>query len=191
MAANNEVEIKFLVEDIGALEAKLRRLNFRQITPPTHEMNTLYDTSDQRLRRAGQLLRIRRYGDRWILTHKSKGAAGPHKSRIETETGISDGEKLAAIFESLGLSPSFLYEKFRSEWTDSQGHVVIDQTPIGNVAEIEGEPDWIDSTAAALDVAPSRYITSNYAQMFFDWKSRTGSNAEAMTFAAVGVRPPQ
>ncbi|MFB3815149.1 MAG: class IV adenylate cyclase [Terriglobales bacterium] len=184
-----EVEIKFLVADIGALETRLRERGFRQVTPPAHEMNTLYDTSDRRLRRAGELLRIRRYGDRWILTHKAKGKTGTHKSRVETETEVADGESLAQILRSLGFSPSFRYEKFRSEWTDSKGHVVIDRTPIGNVAEIEGKPDWIDATAAALGVSRAQYITANYAQMFMEWKRRTGSQANEMTFAALGVTP--
>lgn len=184
-----EVEIKFLVDDVRALERKLRASEFRRITPRTHEMNTLYDLPGEPLRNRGELLRIRKYGDRWILTHKAKGKAGRHKSRVETETDVSDGAKLAQIFAALGFSPSFRYEKFRSEWTDGKGHVVIDETPIGNVSEIEGPPRWIDRTAKQLGITRDRYITSNYAQMFFDWKHQTGSTAGEMTFKAVGVKP--
>ncbi len=191
MAARKEVEIKFLVHDVAALERLLRDLGFRQLTPSTHEMNVLYDTPSRRLRRAGELLRLRRYGERWVLTHKAKGEAGRHKSRLEEETQVSDGEQMAAILTALGFVPSFRYEKFRSEWSDGKGHVVIDCTPIGQVAEIEGEPDWIDATAAALKIGREAYITSNYAQMFAEWKQRTGSPAEEMTFAAVGVAPPE
>ncbi len=191
MAGRKEVEIKFLVRDAAALERDLRELGFRLLTPRTHEMNVLYDTPDRRLRRAGELLRLRQYGGRWILTHKARGEAGRHKSRVETETEVADGQQLHAILRALGFAPSFRYEKFRSEWSDGKGHVVLDCTPIGDVAEIEGEPAWIDATAAALKVGRDAYITSNYAQMFADWKQRTGSPAEEMTFAAVGVTPPE
>ena len=188
MPATKEIEIKFLVEDLRTLRRKLRENGFREVTPRTHEMNTLYDTPSRSLRRRGELLRIRKYGGRWILTHKAKGAAGRYKSRAEIETEVADGEQLSAIFQALAFTPAFRYEKFRSEWSDNRGHVVIDETPIGMVAEIEGSPRWIDATAKRLGVARRQYITWNYAQMFFDWKKRTGSGAEEMTFRAVKKR---
>ena len=58
---------------------------------------------------------------------------------------------MGRIIEAVGFSPSFRYEKFRSEWADSNGHVVIDETPIGNFGEIEGQAKWIDSTARRLE----------------------------------------
>jgi adenylate cyclase class 2 len=184
----NEVEIKFIVDDLPALRGKLGQAGFREETPRTHEMNVLYDLPGQLLRGRGELLRIRKYGDKWKLTHKAPGASGKHKSRVETETAVHDGEALERIFGSLGLKESFRYEKFRSEWSDGKGAVVLDETPIGNVAEIEGTPDWIDAVAKKLGVAERDYLTVSYAQMFFDWKQRTGSAAEQMTFAAVGKR---
>lgn len=184
MAGQKEIEIKFEIADLGALARRLLDIGFRIETPRTHEMNVLYDCG-QRLRRAGEILRLRQYGNTWRLTHKSRGSAGPHKSRIETETAVTDGEKLDAILRALGFAPSFRYEKFRTEWSDGQGHVVVDETPIGNIAEIEGRPEWIDATARALGVAPGSYITDSYAAMFFAWKRRTRNAAEEMTFRAV------
>src|SRR5947207_8972263 len=113
MASHKEVEIKFRVDDIRALTRKLRAAAFRQITPRTHEMNTLYDLPGQPLRQRGELLRLRRYGKEWRLTHKAKGTAGRHKMREETETKISDGKKMETILRALGFAPSFRYEKFR------------------------------------------------------------------------------
>jgi len=84
------------------------------------------------------------------------------------------------------LQESFRYEKFRSEWTDGKGEIVLDETPIGNLAEIEGEPAWIDAVARKLGVAERDYITASYAQLFLEWKKKTGSSAEQMTFAALG-----
>src|SRR5271157_2683339 len=186
MATPQEIEIKFLVSDRNALERKLREHGFREETPPTHEVNTLYDLAGQELRRKGELLRLRKYGDEWRLTHKAKVKLGRHKSRGELETGVADGEKMDSILRALGYAPSFVYEKFRAEWSDGDGHVVLDHTPIGDIAEIEGKSRWIDHTARLIDLKPEDYITKSYAELFFDWKRNTGSKAENMTFRECG-----
>jgi len=190
MPEPQEVEIKFQVEDVSTLEQKLRDAGFQQKTAPTHELNTLYDLPNGSLRMRGDLLRIRKYGDRWKLTHKSKGVDGRHKTRVERETAIGDGEQLDDIFRALGYSPIFVYEKFRSEWSDGHGEVVIDRTPIGDLAEIEGTPEWIDETAKKLNVSQKSYITLSYGALFDQWRVQTGNTARNMTFAELNVAPP-
>ena len=181
----NEVEIKFLIPDLATVERRLRAIGFRRTTPRTHEMNVLYDLPGSPLRRSGEILRLREFGGKWKLTHKSKGTAKRHKSRVEIETRVEDGKKMDAILRALGFRPSFRYEKFRSEWTDGAGEVVLDQTPIGDIGEIEGSPRWIDSTARHLSLGPRDYITDSYGALFLRWKRRTRSKAKDMTFAAV------
>lgn len=185
MSANREVEIKFRVEDIPALVVRLEAAGFRQVTPRTHEMNTLYDLPGSPLRRRGALLRIRKYGPAWTVTYKDKSTAHPgrHKSRREIETPVENGQALADILAACGFSPVFAYEKFRCEWSDSAGHVVIDETPIGNFAEIEGPPQWIDSVAARLGVSRRHYITASYSELFMLWKKKSGSEVTQMLFA--------
>ena len=182
MAAPQEVEVKFLVSDLKALEKKLREHGFRCETSSTHEVNTLYDLPGQKLRRKGELLRLRCYGDKWKLTHKTKGKMGRHKSRGELETSVSDGKAMDAMLSALGYSPSFVYEKYRAEWKDDEGKVVLDHTPIGDLAEIEGKARWIDRTARALGIASKEYITKSYAELFFEWKRKTKCKAKNMTF---------
>ncbi|HEY4932168.1 MAG TPA: class IV adenylate cyclase [Terriglobales bacterium] len=186
MAAPQEVEIKVLVPDVKRLEQRLHELGFRCVTPSTREVNTLYDLPNQELRNKSELLRLRQYGEKWILTHKGKGIPGPHKSRTELETGVSDGKQMDSLLRALGYAPTFVYEKFRAEWSDGQGHVVLDHTPIGDVAEIEGESAWIDRTARALGVHPADYITKSYIELFFEWKRKTNRKAENMTFQEIG-----
>ncbi len=188
MPTPQEIEIKFLVSDLKALERKLRQLGFGEETPSTHEVNTLYDLPGQKLRRKGELLRLRDYGGKWKLTHKAKVKLGRHKSRGELETAVSDGKQMDAILRALGYSLSFVYEKFRAEWSDGIGHVVLDHTPIGDVAEIEGKSRWIDRVARELGLKPGDYITKSYAELFFDWKRKTGRKAENMTFREVKSR---
>src|SRR6202166_2051783 len=183
-----EGEIKFRIENMPAVSRSLKQAGFKCVTRSTHEMNTLYDLPGEKLRGRGELLRLRKYGDSWVLTHKAKGKAGRHKSRVELQTDIEDGKEMDAILRALGFAPIFRYEKYRAEWSDGAGHVVLDGTPIGNFGEIEGTPRWIDRTARALGISSSDYITSTYAPMFFEWKQRTGSGATEMTFRAVGKK---
>ena len=187
MATDREVEIKFKIEDVEALNASLQAAGFRLITPRTHEMNTLFDQSGGKLRRRGALLRLREYGPRWTLTYKDRSGkqSGRHKSRREIETKVENGEATGRIIEAVGFSPSFRYEKFRSEWADSHGHVVIDETPIGNFGEIEGQAKWIDSTARLLNISVKSYLKESYAELFAAWKRKTRSKAKEMTFKEI------
>ncbi len=188
MPSNKEIEIKFRVTDARALARRLRAAKFPLVTPPTHEMNTLYDLPGQPLRKRGDLLRLRQYGDTWMLTHKSKGTAGRHKTRVELETQVTDGNKMDAILRALHFQPTFRYEKYRAEWSDGRGHVVVDETPIGNFGEIEGPPRWIDQTAKKLDIRPEDYLTDTYAGLFFAWKRKTRNAAKEMTYRAIRLR---
>ncbi|MGH9514383.1 MAG: class IV adenylate cyclase [Terriglobales bacterium] len=188
MSSPLEVEIKFRIANIEGLVARLSQLGFQQVTLRTHEMNTLFDLPGHPLRDRGDVLRLRKYGQIWVLTHKTKSKKqdGPHKTRIETETRVDNGEKMEAILRALQFEPSFRYEKFRAEWKDGNGHVVIDETPIGNFGEIEGPPEWIDSVARDLGIDRKDYITETYAGLFNSWKRQTKSVAEEMTFEAIG-----
>jgi adenylate cyclase class 2 len=184
MSSNHEVEIKFRIADFDALTASLQSARFQLLTPRTHEMNTLYDLPGGELRARGALLRLRQYGDKWTITYKDKAATqGKHKSRPEIETPVENGPAMDLILQGLGFRPSFSYEKFRAEWTDQRGHVVLDETPVGNFGEIEGSPEWIDRTASQLGLAESQYIKLSYTELFREWKRATGSSAENMLFA--------
>ncbi len=189
-----ETEIKFRVDDLAALALRLEAIGFRLETPRSFESNVLYDTPDRQLRAHTEILRIRNYTGRWTLTHKRMPHGTPgtadaninrHKHRVETETGVADGDVLAAVFLSLGLVAAFRYEKWRTEWHDGEGHCVVDETPIGNYAELEGSSTWIDRVAPRLGIGPAEYITLSYGRLFDQWRARHGSAAQDLTFAAV------
>ncbi|MGH9600614.1 MAG: class IV adenylate cyclase [Terracidiphilus sp.] len=198
-----ETEIKFRVAGLTRLAQRLQAAGFHVETPRAFESNVLYDTPDRRMRARTEILRIRSYAGRWTVTHKrlpgSDAAPGPslaapssedrgndrHKHRIETQTEVSDGEAVAEIFASLGLVAAFRYEKWRTEWTDGEGCCVVDETPIGDYAELEGPAGWIDRTAARLGVDQADYLTLSYGRLFEQWRQEHSSAAEDLTFAAV------
>lgn len=186
-----ETEIKFVVADVAELNRRLASSGFTLETPRSFESNILYDTPERAMRARTEILRIRDYAGRWTVTHKRLPEVGPgedrHKHRIETETTVGDGAVLAEVFRSLGLTEAFRYEKWRTEWHEGAGHCVIDETPIGNYAELEGEPEWIDQMAARIGVAQSDYITFSYGRLFEQWREQTGSKARDLTFAAVAA----
>jgi adenylate cyclase class 2 len=184
----HEIEIKFRIENFAPVTRALKKAGFKEITRSTHEMNSLYDLPGQKLRKRGVMLRLRKYGEKWVMTHKAKGEAGRHKKRTEFETAVENGEQMDAILRALGFAPTFRYEKYRAEWSDGSGHVVLDKTPIGNFGEIEGPVRWIDRTAGALGIRQEDYITETYAPMFFAWKRQTHSKATEMTFRAVAKK---
>jgi adenylate cyclase class 2 len=180
-----ETEIKFAVPDARKLITALKKAGFRLQTKRTFESNILYDFPDRSLRRRGELIRVRRYGKQWKLTFKAKALAGRHKRREEIETAIANGPALELMLIRLGLTRSFAYEKYRAEWSDGIGHVVLDETPIGIFAEIEGPARWIDRTAAALGIPREEYLKSSYADLFVAWKKSTRSAATEMTFSQI------
>jgi adenylate cyclase class 2 len=184
-----EIEVKFRVENGAALVKELNRLGFHCITPRTFERNVLFDTPDRRLRSEQAILRIRKYGDRWVLTHKclppDNDPQGRHKRRVETETEVADGEALGAVFTQLGFQPAFIYEKWRTEYADATGHCVLDETPIGFFAELEGPEEWIDTMVSRLGLDPSAVMTLSYGRLFDLWRENTGSRASDLTFAAI------
>jgi adenylate cyclase class 2 len=183
-----ETEIKFRVDDLTGLTQRLQAAGFSVQTPRAFESNVLYDTPDRAMRARTEILRIREYAGRCILTHKRLPDVGPgedrHKHRIETETEVADGEALAQVFLSLGLVAAFCYEKWRTEWSDGEGHCVVDETPIGDYAELEGSAEWIDRAATRLGIEAAQYITLSYGRLFDLWREQNNSTAEDLTFSA-------
>ena len=186
-----ETELKFLVSDQAALRARAIELGLQLQTERTFESNTLYDTPDRTLREKKQILRLRTYGELCTLTHKrmvygATDEGARHKTRVETETTLEDCDAMAEVFTQLGFGPVFRYEKYRTEWAaDGGGHMVVDETPIGVWAELEGEPDWIDGMVDLLGVPQESCTTESYGALFLQWKERTGSPAEHLTFSEV------
>lgn len=185
-----EIELKFRVDDVAGFRATVARLELHLRTERSFESNTLYDTPNRDLRHKRHLLRLREYKGHCVVTHKRVGDDGGadvrYKTRIETETEIEECAALAEIFTQLGFAPVFRYEKFRTEWSAGDGgHLVLDETPIGTWAELEGDPAWIDAMLGKLEVDGSRCTTDSYGSLFLQWKEAHGSPVNNLTFSEI------
>jgi adenylate cyclase, class 2 len=183
--SQHETEIKLRVE-ARAARRLLGRLGFRVRRRRVFESNIVYDTPDLALRRQGKLLRLRRAGPRVTLTFKGPAASLKYKSREELECRVPEFELVDRLIQEIGFNPVFRYEKFRTEYSldEGTGTVMLDVTPIGDFLELEGDPEWIDSTARLLGFEESAYITASYASLHVDHCRSAGGSAAEMVFPA-------
>jgi len=180
---HREIEIKLKVPDAAHGRRLLRASGFRVSRPRVFEANTVFDTPDSRLRRAGCLVRVRDVKGAAKLTYKGPGSAGRHKDREELEVSAADPPVLGAILQRLGFRPAFRYEKFRTEFRrDPGGDATLDETPIGVFLELEGTPAWIDRTARRLGFAEKDYITDSYGTLYLKWCAQARRKPSHMVF---------
>jgi adenylate cyclase class 2 len=182
-----ENEIKLALSGAAAGRRILRAAGFRVIHPRVFESNIVLDTPDHSILHAGALLRVRQVGKRGILTYKGPAAEdGPHKSRLEVESEISDPAATQAIFGKLGFHPVFRYDKYRTEFArqGESGKAMLDETPIGVYLELEGAPRWVDRTARLLGFAPADYIKSSYGRLYAEHCAAHGRERDDMVFPA-------
>ena len=179
-----ETEVKLRLADAAAFRSLLIE---RGWTPSRQifERNTVFDTPNQELLNSQRLLRIRQIDDRAIVTVKLPAVYdGPHKVREEHQFETNDVEQARQVFLGLGYEPSWIYEKrrttFRKDGED--GVIEVDETPIGDFTEMEGDAGWIDRTAQALGFSRADYVTDTYRALFGEWAARTGSDVKHMTF---------
>ncbi len=184
--AGVETEIKIRVGDVEEIEARLRARGFEEMSGRSFEANAVWDTPERMLRASGEIVRIRDTQGTHVLTYKGKAETTKYKSREELECEMSDTLALARILERLGLKPMFRYEKYRTEFQrvgDGGGVVTVDETPIGNFIELEGEPAWIDATAHELGFTESDFSTKSYGALYIEWCNAQGVEPRHMVFS--------
>ena len=179
-----ETEIKLPAGDVAAARRRLRRAGFRLHKRRVFEDNLILDTPENRLRKAGELLRVRHAGSDVILTYKGRAKNGRHKSREECEVAVEDWEAMVAIAERLGFHPAFRYQKYRAEYAlpGTSGIATLDETPIGTFFELEGRPRWIDRAAQRLGFSGRDYITKSYGRLYLEWCEKRRIKPKDMVF---------
>ena len=175
-----ETEVKIRIGDAESARKLILAAGFEETKGRIFEANDVFDLADRPLFKSGELLRVRQTGDVGSITWKGPATTGTHKSRPEIECSLDDPRAMAAILLRLGYARVFRYEKYRTEFGSAAtvGTITLDETPIGNFLELEGEGGWIDRTAAQLGFDSKQYVTSSYAALFREHSP----NAEDMVF---------
>lgn len=190
MNSRHETEVKLAVRDSRTLKRRLTQMGFRPAKLRHFESNQLFDFPSLRLRRAGCLMRLRFAGGRAVLTFKGAAVRSvKYKIRPEIETEVQDGKRLWQILESIGLEPTFRYEKYRTTYAltgeRNESHdLVYDETPIGNYLEIEGPQRWIDQVARQLGYSQQDYVTASYGRLYLEYCQQKRKKPGNMVFPA-------
>ena len=185
MAADGarEIEIKLKVDSPEAGRKLLERAGFSERVPRVFERNTVFDNAAGSLCEAGKLLRVRQLDHSGVLTYKGPEERARHKTRLEIESRVERPEAVCAILMKLGFEPAFRYEKYRTEFAGTgPGVATIDETPVGTYLELEGEPAWIDRTAAALGFSEAQYCTLSYGALYREHCRSLGIEPSDMVF---------
>jgi len=121
-----EAEIKILEIDRKATEEKLCSLGAQKIFDG--EIHALYyDFPDETIRKKEGVLRLRREGEKAVVTYKSSVEDPYAKVREEREVEVSDFDVMAGILESIGLSPRLEMKKHRTTYASGEVHFELDK----------------------------------------------------------------
>jgi adenylate cyclase class 2 len=183
---HEEIEVKFLIEDLSAIRQRLVALGATLKTPRTFEENWLFDTPDEQLTRQSRLLRLRR-DRRNLITYKEPPTHqdADFKVQQEYEIEVSDFAQAHTILEKLGFAPVLRYEKYRETFTYQGAEVVLDEVPFGTFLDIEAPRDVIRRIAPALGLKFDARLVASYAEIFDAVRHTYNLAVTDMTFAAL------
>ena len=195
-----ELEIKLFLLDMPAFQQKVESLGGQLIEPRLHEINLRFDTPDEQLTRAYQVLRLRK-DTAARLTYKGPGETiDGVLARREIEFTVSDYQSAHALLEALGYQVSLMYEKFRTTYDLDGLQVTLDEMPYGNFTEIEGQDGkQIRAAAENLGVNWDARIIDSYTALFEQLQEKLGLTFRDLsfenfkeidvTYQALGVQP--
>jgi adenylate cyclase class 2 len=187
-----ELEVKFHVSNLAAIEERLRALNALQVHPRLHELNLRFDTPDLQLRRNQKVLRLRR-DDSAHITYKGPGhtQAGV-RVRQEIEITLDDFDAARALLEALGYQVSVMYEKYRTAYHLEGALITLDEMPYGEFVEIEGpDPLCIRTVSQRLGLDWEKRIPESYLVLFERLKTALNLPFRDLTFANfAGISSP-
>jgi len=147
---------ELILAQLKALDASLCGTEF--------ETNTLYRSPIIDLENA--VLRLRRVGNRAILTFKKRFASeSPIKRQLEEETEVTDADATERILARLGFLPSLVYEKRRQTWKYLETEIVIDELPFGWFMEIEGAESDIERVEREFGIEGLQAEESTYPEL--------------------------
>lgn len=181
-----ETEAKFYVRDLKRIETRLRALGARLIQPRIREINLRFDNAGGVLRRERKVLRLRNDSEA-KLAFKGPGMdAGGALARREIEFAVGDFESAKQFLEALGFMPIVFYEKFRATFERGGIHIMLDELPMGNFVEIEGEDvAALRRTAELLGLNWEASIKASYHALFARAAQKYGLDESQLSFKAL------
>jgi len=198
--SGHELEVKFLLSDPSALQARLSALGASLAKPRVHEVNLRFDTPDGALLRSMQVLRLRQDHQAWLTYKGPSESEGGVRKRREIEFSVGDFQAAQALLESLGYQVLVMYEKYRTSFAWQGAHILLDEMPYGNFAEIEGpNPDLIRSLSDHLGLNWEKRVLDSYTTLFeklrgpyaFSFRDLSFANFTglAVDLASLGIGP--
>ncbi len=180
---DQEIEVKFLIKDYERLINKIKNLGLVCARPRTHELNLRYDTPDQGLVSASQVLRLRK-DDLARLTFKGPGKLQEDVlTRKEIEVVVSDFEATHRLLEALGYQVVLIYEKYRANYLIDTLILSLDETPLGVFVELEGEsPAQVKSAAKLLGLDWEQRINLSYSALLGLYNRNTANSFRDLSF---------
>lgn len=128
------------------------------------EENTLY--GGEVLSEKGAILRVRKIGDKTILTYKQPiKDDSDARQQIEYETVVENAGELENIIESLGFEKALVYEKRRQTWNFRETEIVFDELPFGQYMEIEGSLTAIAEAEMLLGIEDLEVENETYPHL--------------------------
>jgi adenylate cyclase, class 2 len=179
-----EIEVKFIVDDLPAMRQRVLAMGAQLKTPRTYEENLRFDTPEQRLARQGCLLRLRR-DSRNLVTYKEPTAQRDTEFKVlhEYEVEVNDFDQMLLLFEKLGFAPSQRFEKYRETFVYQEAEILLDEVPFGTFLEIEGQRATIRTIVTALGLDFAARLTSSYNDIFEAVRTTYRLPFHDMTFA--------
>lgn len=173
-----ERELKFRVEDLAELRARLLDLEAERINKSQTEDNWIFDRGDE-LRSLGCVLRLRLDGQGTLVTFKGPARfEGAVKVRSEYETRVNDAEAMRSILEHLGYRAVTRYQKKREEWRIGGIVVALDNTPMGDFVEFEG--DGAEKLSERCGYAAEDAERRTYVELYSDYRREHPEAPEEM-----------
>ena len=156
-----EVEQKFPVSDVAALEARLTMMGAK-IGQRKAEVDLYLAHPARDFSQTDEALRIRRQGTSNWITYKGPKIDRTTKTRREIELSLPPGEESAAawvgLLEALGFLPVAevhkVRRKFEIRWQDRRAEGCLDDVEgLGSFAELELIVEEADVEAAKARIA--------------------------------------
>ena len=185
----HEVEQKFPVADLAAVEARLPPLGARP-SGDERQVDRYFNHPARDFAMSDEAQRIRSIGEQNFVTYKGPKVSARSKARRELELSLAAGAAAAADFAELLLALGFREvatiskrrRKFAVNWQGRQGEIALDEiSGLGCFAEIEfvvAEQEWQAAETAleslARELSLSKQERRSYLELVLERKRGTG-----------------